>query len=104
MLSKIAATSLISLCLATASLAQSNSSNSSNSSDGAASDHSPPASAINQDKPVQGDNKTGANGAQDTGKKTKADSNKNSGGCNNQANAMTSTSANQEQAGSQSCD
>lgn len=41
---------------------------------------------------------------QDTGKKTKADSSKNSGGCNNQANAMSATSANQEQAGSQSCD
>ncbi len=98
MFSKIAAASLVSLCLATASLAQSNSSN------GSASDQSPPAPATNQDKSVQGDNRTGGNGAQDTSKKTKADSNKNSGGCNNQANAMTSTSANQEQAGSQSCD
>ena len=98
MLSKIAATSLVSLCLATASLAQSS------GPDGAANDHSSPAPATNQDKPAQGDNKTGTNEVQDTGKKTKADSNKNSGGCNNQANAMTSTSANQEQAGSQSCD
>ncbi|GES52041.1 hypothetical protein Rhsp01_44160 [Rhizobium sp. NBRC 114257] len=98
MLSKIAATALISLCLATASLAQSSNSN------GAASDQLSPHPETNQDKSVQGDNKAGRNGAQDSSKKTKTDSSKNSGGCNNQANAMTSTSANQEQAGSQSCD
>ncbi|MEZ2224604.1 hypothetical protein [Rhizobium sp. RCC_161_2] len=98
MLSKIVATSLVSFCLATVSLAQSGSPN------GADTDPSPSSPASNQNKSAQGDDKSGASKGQDTSRKMKADSRKNSGGCNNQANSMTSTSANQDQAGSQSCD